>query len=54
MVLDFVEVVLAANEAVNGVRPMVRVLPDLGVSSDSAGFRRIPPAFEHAQKRHCK
>ena len=36
---------LAVVEAVTGARPVVRVLPSLDVSADSAGFARIPPAF---------
>ena len=36
---------LAAVEAVTGARPVVRVLPSLEASADSAGFPRIPPAF---------
>ena len=39
------EFALAAVEAVTGVRPVVRVLPALDASADSAGFSRLPPAF---------
>jgi len=39
------EFALAAVEAVTGVRSVVRVLPGLDASADSAGFPRIPPAF---------
>lgn len=39
---------LAAVEAVTGSRPVVRVLPSLEASADSAGFPRIPPSFARA------
>jgi hypothetical protein len=34
---------LAAVEAVTGERPRIRILPDLEVTADSAGFPRMPP-----------
>jgi len=39
---------LAAAEAVTGLRPAVRVLPDLVAAADSAGFPRIPPLLARA------
>ena len=39
---------LAAVEAVTGERPLVRVLPSLEASAESAGFPRIPPTFARA------
>jgi hypothetical protein len=39
---------LEAVEAVTGMRPSFRVLPDLAASADSAGFPRIAPLFARA------